>query len=118
MARLSNAEIQARMQHKALGELLDNSQAFRKFLWTWMRDLGIFLPGYSRGSATDMAYEAGRRAAGLEVLHMLKSIRMDILAIIEREGTLLEDAAIKPSEDPYENLQDPNADVGDPGLLP
>lgn len=85
---LTAQEIQLRLFRRGLKELLDNNQTFRRFVWTIMSDAGIFHPTH-RGSPYDTSYAEGRRALGLEVLHLLKSARLDILAVVESEGDLL-----------------------------
>lgn len=89
------------LMQRGLKELLANNTAFRIFLWTIFDDAGIFYPTYSHGSPYDTAFREGRRAMGLEVLHLLKHVRPDILGLIEREGNLLhqEIAAAKPQGD-------------------
>jgi len=110
-------ELSRRVQQRNLGNLLDSSKPFRKFIWTLFVDAGIFYPTYSPRSPYDTAYREGRRAMGLEVLHMLKTVRPDVLSIVEREGNLLEQeiTAAKPtSEDRNANLQDDADDEFDP----
>src|SRR5688500_11688250 len=113
MARLNNEDLQRRLMLKGVEALLSESPAFSKFLWTWLRDLGIFIPANPRGTAHDLAYEAGRRSAWLEVLHMLKDVRPDILGLLEREGNLLSAAIPHPRED-HADLQHPDPDDFDP----
>jgi hypothetical protein len=117
--RITNRELQRRLMLKGIEGLLESNSAFRKFLWTLFTDAGIFYPTYSRTSPHDTAYMEGRRSLGLEVLHILKAVRPDILGLLEREGNLFEEAA-RPlkSEDDLENLSNPDPDDGDPDLLP
>lgn len=112
MARLTNAEIQRRLMLKGIASLLDESAAFRKFLWTLLKDASIFYPTYSRASPYDTSYHEGRRSLGLEVLHLLKDIRPDILGLLEHEGNLFEQAAKPPeTEDEYAPEPDDDADA-------
>lgn len=96
------------LMRRGLAELIEANQAFRIFLWTMFNDAGIFYPTYSHGSPYDTSFNEGRRAMGLEVLHMLKHVRPDILGIVEREGNLLhrEIAAAKPHGDSDALLDD------------
>jgi hypothetical protein len=92
MAKLTAKDVEARQYHRGLAELLSTSATFRKFLWQLINDSGMYLPTYRQGSlaaASDHAYQEGRRALGLEVLHELKFARTDILALLEREGELI-----------------------------
>lgn len=118
MPRLNNSDLQQRLMLKGVEALLNESPAFRKFLWTWMRDLGIFIPQNPRGTAHDLAYEVGRRAAGLEVLHMLKDVRPDIIGLLDREGNLMEEAAKPQPREDHADLQDPDPYDFDPDLEP
>lgn len=88
--RPTRQQLSKMLLDKGLKDLLDNSGPFRKFLWTLFVDASIFYPTYSRRSPYDTSWNEGRRALGLEVLHRLKSVRPDILGLIEREGNLLE----------------------------
>ena len=87
--RPTRQQLSLMVQQKGLKTLIDEQPAFRKFIWTVFTEAGIFVPTYSRGSPHDTSYNEGRRALGLEVLHMLKHVQPDILAIVEREGNLL-----------------------------
>lgn len=92
MARMTSEDMRRRQYHRGLSELLGQSAAFRKFVWTLLTDAGIYMPTYRQGSlsaASDHAYLEGRRALGLEVLHELKHARPDLLAVLEREGELI-----------------------------
>lgn len=102
MPRMTNQEMALRTMRQNLGTLLDTSPAYRQFLWTLFVEAGIFYPTYSRRSPHDTSYNEGRRSVGLEMLHLLKAVRPDILSIIEREGNLLDAAPPKPREDPNE----------------
>lgn len=109
MARMTNRELQRALMLKGVEALLDQNSAFRKFVWTIMVEAGIFVPTYSRVSPHDTSHNEGRRALGLEVLHMLKNIRPDILGLLEREGNLFEQAAKPPeSEDDFEHPAEPD----------
>lgn len=102
-----------------LGTLLDTNQTFRKLIWTIMVDAGIFYPTFSRGSPHDTSYAEGRRAMGLEVLHLLKHARPSILAILEAEGNLIAQdikAATTPSsQTPEDDDEDLSQSADDPG---
>lgn len=103
--RPTRSDLTMMVQHRGLKSLLTENRAFRRFLWTLFVDAGIFYPSYSRRSPYDTAYSEGRRAMGLEVLHMLKNIEPRILAVLEAEGNLLDQerkVAGKPS--PTEEL--------------
>lgn len=107
MTRLTNQDLQIRLQNKGLGALLDTSGPFRKFVFTLFTEAGLYVPTYQRGSSHGTAYLEGRRSLGLEVLHMLKHVRPDILSVIEREGNLLAiEAAPPPGDD--NGPQDPS----------
>jgi hypothetical protein len=105
------------VQRRNLKNLLETSGPFRKFIWTILNEAAIFYPTYSRRSPHDTSHAEGRRALGLEVLHMLKHVRPDILSLIEREGNLLEReieaAAISASEDEYAPQPVPDDDEPD-----
>lgn len=116
--RPTRQQLSIMLQNRGLKELLDSSGPFRKFIFTLFTDASIFYPT-SRRSPYDTAYWEGRRALGLEVLHLLKHVRPDILSLIEREGNLLErdlQAAETPNpEDPDETPLPDEPDVdGDP----
>lgn len=113
MAKMTRQELTLMVQRKGLESLLNDSKAFRKFVFTLFEETHIFYPTYSHSSPYDTAFHEGRRAVGLEVLHMLKHVRPDILGLIEAEGNLLanEIAAVTPiDEDANENLPDPTDD--------
>jgi len=97
--RMTRQQLALNVQRRNLQTLLDNP-AFRKFCWTILTEARIFYPTYSQGSPYDTSFNEGRRALGLEVLHMLKHVRPDILGLLEREGNLLaqEIEAAKPPE--------------------
>lgn len=116
MARLTNAELSRQIMTRGLKDLLATNKAFRMFCLTLFNDAGIFIPTYSHGSPYDTAYREGRRAMGLEVLHLLKNVQPDILSIIEREGNLLAAAKTPESEDDHANLPNPVSNDGDPDL--
>lgn len=109
--RLSRQELSMRLQNRNLKTLLEENPAFRRFVWTILKDAGIFYPTYSPRSPYDTAFAEGRRAMGLEVMHMLKHIRPDVLAIVEAEGNLL-DAELQTTQ-PLDEAEDdlpPTAD--------
>ena len=86
---------------KLLGTLLETSAPFRKFCWTILTEAHIFIPTYSHSSSHDTAYYEGRRAVGLEVLHMLKAAYPGVLGLLDAEGDLLAkqvEAAETPTE--------------------
>lgn len=117
--RMSREELAHRTMLRTIGGLLETNPAFRRFLWTILRDLRIFASVYSRGSNVDTAYLVGRRDAGLEVIHLLKEVRPDILGLLEREGLLLDqDAKPLNPEDTDEDLPNPTDDERDPDLEP
>lgn len=87
--RLTAHDLALRVQRRGLDDLLDRSQPFKRFCWTILIEAGIFAPTYRQGSPHDTSYWEGRRALGLEVLHILKAVRPDILALLEAEGSLL-----------------------------
>lgn len=87
--RPSRETLTLMVQHRGLKSLIAENRAFRRFLWTLFVDAGIFYPSYSRRSPYDTAYQEGRRAMGLEVLHMLKNLEPRILSVLEAEGNLL-----------------------------
>jgi hypothetical protein len=92
MAKLTAADIKAREYNRGIAELLSTSKTFRKFCWTILTDAGIYMPTYRQGSpaaASDHAYQEGRRALGLEILHGLKFAKDGVLALLEQEGDLL-----------------------------
>lgn len=103
---LTKHDLRLSLQRAGLKNLLETSQPFRQFVWTIFTEARIFAPTYSRGSPHETSYQEGRRALGLEVLHILKSSRPDILALIEGEGNLTADelegpnAAQSPEDDP------------------
>lgn len=113
--RPTRQQLSLMVQQKGLKALIEEQPAFRKFIFTLFTDAGIFVPTYSHRSPYDTAYNAGRQSMGLEVLHLLKHVRPDILSIIEREGNLL-DVEVKTaatpheSEELYDPLQDDAAD--------
>lgn len=88
--RMTSRELTLSVLKKNLGTLLETSPPFRQFVWTLLTDAGIFTPSHSRTSPYDTAYWEGRRSLGLEVLHMLKNVRQDILGLLERDGNYLE----------------------------
>lgn len=106
--RISREDLTRRTMMKNIASLLDNNPSFRRFLWTYLRDLGIFASVYSRGSAVDTTYLVGRRDAGLELIHMLKHIRPDVLGLLEREGSLMETDSKPPQQ------EDTDADLSNP----
>lgn len=102
MPRLSNRDLALKLQSAGLKALLDTSPVFRKFMWTLMIEAGIFYPTYRQGSPHGTSYQEGRRALGLEILHMLKAAHEGTLGILEREGDLIATqtgAAQPPGED-------------------
>lgn len=115
--RPTRQQLSLGVQRKGLESLLNESKAFRVFLFELFTDASIFYPTYSRGSPHDTSYAEGRRALGLEVLHKLKYVRPDILGLIEREGNLLSQQiealaqAAPDREDPHEDL---SAELDDP----
>lgn len=110
MAKMTRQELTLMVQKKGLESLLNESKAFRKFIFTLFAETNIFYPTYSRASSLDTAYQEGRRSVGLEVLHMLKGVRPDILGLIEAEGNLLAEdiAAVTPTD------EDADADLPNP----
>jgi hypothetical protein len=95
---MTRDDLSRQVQRKNLATLLESSSAFRKFIFTLFTDAGIFYPTYSHRSPYDTAYNTGRQSMGLEVLHMLKHVRPDVLSLIEAEGNILanEIAAVTP----------------------
>ena len=91
--RLTSHDLRLKVRNAGLATLLDTSQPFRQFVWTILIEAGIFAPTHRQGQPDTSAYMEGRRALGLEVLHMLRAIRPDVLALLEREGSLLEKQA-------------------------
>jgi hypothetical protein len=85
--RLSNAELALKRESAELDALL-NDQRFVRFTYWLFREAGIFVPTHG-ANPYDTSYREGRRALGLEVLHRLKHIRPDILALTESAGNLL-----------------------------
>ena len=113
--RPTRQQLSLMVHHRGLKALLEEQPAFRKFIFTLFTDAGIFVPTYSHSSPYDTAFNAGRQSMGLEVLHMLKHVRPDILGLIEKEGNLLEvevSAATTPheSEELYDSLSTDDAD--------
>lgn len=90
--RLSKADITDMVMKKNLEKLLVENQTFRQFCWTLLVQASIFAPTHSPGSPYDTSYNEGRRSLGLEVLHLLRAIRPDVLTLLEREGSLLDEA--------------------------
>lgn len=109
MARMTRADLSLQVHRKNLAALLDTSPAFRKFCWTILSEASIFYPTYSRVSPHDTSHNEGRRALGLEVLHMLTAAHPGVLAMIEADGLT---AARTPteSEDDNEDPALPDAD--------
>lgn len=99
MARLTNHDMQLRLQRTGLRVLLETSPVFRKFIFTLLTDAAIFYPTYQLGSPHGTSYHEGRRSLGLEVLHQLKNACPGFLGLIEREGDLLATEAAPPPGD-------------------
>lgn len=90
MLRLPNAGgMDAAYKARLEALLLSPDPTFRRFCFEMMVDARIFMPTYSSGSTHGTAYYEGRRSLGLEVLHKLKHVRADVIAIIDAEGELL-----------------------------
>lgn len=113
--RPTRQQLTLQVQARNLKTLLETSGPFRKFIWTILNEASIFYPTYSRSSSHDTSFNEGRRAVGLEVLHMLKHVRPDILALLEAEGNLLakDIEAAKPLDESEDDSELPNdADDG------
>lgn len=90
--KLTMGDLKAQAYARDLKNLLGSSPTFRRFILTLLNDAGIYMPTYRQGSpaaASDHVYQEGRRSLGLEVLHELKGVRPDLLAILEAEGELI-----------------------------
>ncbi len=106
--RMTSHEMALRVHRRGLEQLLRDHPAFRRFLFDLFVEAGLFYPAYQRGDPGHTSYLAGRTSLGLEVLHMLKAVRPDILSLIEAEGNLLEQPLTKSQESPDDDLDPPH----------
>ncbi len=120
MARgtLSLKSAEEALYRRQLATLFSESPAFRKFLWTSLRDAGIFYPTIVPGDPLMSAYYAGKAAGGLENLHLMQAITPDFLARLLTEFGFTPDArraGPQPQEDDHELLPPSDDDFGQPG---
>lgn len=107
--RLSNKEIAAKLQAAEEADLLRDPK-FRRFLFRVLSEAGIFaLTTFQRGDPGSSAYAEGRRSLGAEILHHLKHVQPDVLALIAAEGDLLAES-LKPAS-PGEETDDHDLDA-------
>lgn len=111
---MTSADLTRQVQQRNLKTLLETSAPFRKFCWTILNEAHIFYPTYSRVSPHDTSHNEGRRALGLEVLHILKNAYPGVLGLLEREGNLLSETQPKPPNESEDEDEEPHLpDVDD-----
>lgn len=112
MPQLSIAQVQTAVYHRNLVKLFNENPTFRRFLWTSLRDAGIYYPTIVPGDAVMSAFQEGKRAGGLETLHQMQALIPDFIGRLMAEFGFTGEPAhrqqsAQPHEDEHEHPEPP-----------
>lgn len=105
--------------HRNLVKLFNDSRVFRQFIWTSLRDAGIYYPTIVPGDAVMSAFQEGKRAGGLETLHQMQALIPDFLGRLHAEFGFTPRSPVQPqgeNDDPSLPPHDPDADEPPDGV--
>lgn len=97
--------------NRNLVKLFNEQKTFRQFVWTSLRDAGIYYPTIVPGDAVMSAFQEGKRAGGLETLHQMQALIPDFLGRLHAEFgfTPKNVGPVQPQGDDDEHAQPPLA---------